>query len=402
MVSSCRTSVRQGEEAGRDHVPDQQGAWPNLHGLPRQLAREVLVRGPLQRRQLAARFHVSPATLTRTVSPLLASGVLVELDDPEPGGLGRPARLLDVPASTHTFVGIKLTDSSLHAVLTDLRANIRASQTRTLTTHAPDEVADAVASLVRELDTGQDPTAVGISFGGVTTDKRTVARAPFLQWHDVPLAQMVEERTGLPTVLENDLLALTRAEHWFGEGRLVQSFAILTIGIGIGYGLVVHDQVVNHRDMGVGLVAHHPLDPNGPVCPQGHHGCAKAMLTTTTVSSQVSLAHGRSIEYDEVLAMARAGDAAAADVLRSAGLALGRLVAVVANFAMPERIFLSGEGIELAVVAWESVRVGLERDRDPAASPVDVVVQPYDRDLWARGAAAIAIQHHVLGTSNGE
>lgn len=402
MVSSCRTSVRQGEEAGRDHVPDQQGAWPNLHGLPRQLAREVLVRGPLQRRQLAARFHVSPATLTRTVSPLLASGVLVELDDPEPGGRGRPARLLDVPASTHTFVGIKLADSSLHAVLTDLRANIRASQTRTLTTHAPDEVADAVASLVRELDTGQDPTAVGISFGGVTTDKRTVARAPFLQWHDVPLAQMVEERTGLPTVLENDLLALTRAEHWFGEGRLVQSFAILTIGIGIGYGLVVHDQVVNHRDMGVGLVAHHPLDPNGPVCPQGHHGCAKAMLTTTTVSSQVSLAHGRSIEYDEVLAMARAGDAAAADVLRSAGLALGRLVAVVANFAMPERIFLSGEGIELAVVAWESVRVGLERDRDPAASPVDVVVQPYDRDLWARGAAAIAIQHHVLGTSNGE
>jgi hypothetical protein len=46
--------------------------------------------------------------------------------------------------------------------------------------------------------------------------------------------------------------------------------------------------------------------------------------------------------------------------------------------------------------------VGLERDRDPAATPVDVVVQPYDRDQWARGAAAIAIQHHVLGTANGD
>lgn len=381
---------------------DQEGAWPTLHGLPRELAREVLVRGPLQRRQLAARFHVSPATLTRTVSPLLASGVLIELDDPEAKGLGRPARLLDVPARTHTFVGIKLTDSTLHAVLTDLRATIRTSQSRPLTARSPEAVADAIAALVLELDAGRDATAVGISFGGVTLDGRTVVRAPFLQWHDVALAEMVEERTGLPTVLENDLVALTRAEHWFGEGSLVQSFAILTIGIGVGYGLVVHDQVVNHRDMGVGLVGHHPLDPNGPVCPQGHHGCAKAMLTTTGISSQVSIAHGRGIEYDEVLALARTGDAIATEVLRSAGLALGRLVAAVANFAMPERIFLSGEGIELAVVAWDSVRVGLERDRDPAASPVDVVVQPYDSDQWARGAAAIAVQHHVLGTSNGE
>ena len=381
---------------------DQEGAWPTLHGLPRELAREVLVRGPMQRRQLAARFHVSPATLTRTVSPLLASGVLIELGDPEAGGLGRPARLLDVPASAHAFVGIKLTDSSVHGVLTDLRATIRTSRTRSLPTRAPDDVADAVASLVRDLDPGADPTAVGISVAGMTTDGRTVVRAPFLQWHDVALAEMVEERTGLPTVLENDLRALTRAEHWFGEGRLVQSFAILTIGTGIGYGLVVHDQVVNHRDQGVGLVGHHPLDPNGPTCPQGHHGCAKAVLTTAGISSQVSLAHGRSIEYDEVLALARTGDAVATDVVRSAGLGLGRLVAAVANFAMPERIFLSGEGIELAVIAWESVRVGLERDRDPAASQVDVVVQPYDSDLWARGAAAIAIQRHVLGAATGD
>ena len=233
----------------------------------------------------------------------------------------------------------------------------------------------------------------------MSRDGRTVARAPFLNWHDVPLARLVEEATGLPVILENDLVALAGAEHWFGEGRTVPNFAVLTIGIGVGYGLVVHDRVVTHRDVGIGLVGHYPLDPQGPRCPSGHHGCAEAMLTTTGISSQVSVAHRRPVGYDEALDLARGGDPVALEVVTAAGHALGRLIAAVANLAMPDRIFLSGEGIELARVAWSAVSEGLQRDRDPAASPVDVVVQPYDSDQWARGAAAIAIQHHVLGSA---
>lgn len=380
-------------------LEDRDRVWPALDGLARDLSLEVLIRGPLPRRELAARFGVSAATLTRTVAPLLESGVLIELEEPLAGGLGRPARLVDVPASTHRFVGVKLTGESVHGVLTDLRADILAARTLLLDTVEPSHVADRIGHLVRELDAGQDATAVGISFGGVSHDGRTVARAPFLDWHDVELARLVEESTGLPVVLENDLVALAGAEHWFGEGRTVHNFAVLTIGIGVGYGLVVHDRVVTHRDVGVGLVGHFPLDPQGPLCPSGHHGCAEAMLTTTGISSQVSVAHRRDVGYTEALDLARSGDPVARDVVTGAGRALGRLIAAVANLAMPDRIFLSGEGIELASVAWDSVREGLERDRDPAASPVDVVVQPYDSDQWARGAAAIAIQRHVLGSA---
>jgi predicted NBD/HSP70 family sugar kinase len=379
-------------------VEDRDQAWPALDGLARDLSLEVLIRGPLPRRELASKFGVSAATLTRTVAPLLESGVLVELEEPLAGGLGRPARLVDVPASTHRFVGIKLSEESAHAVLTDLRAGILASATRVLDSLEPARVADSIGRLVAELDAGGEATAVGISFGGVSHDGRTVARAPFLDWQDVSLARLVEETTRLPVVLSNDLVALAGAEHWFGEGRTVHNFAVLTIGIGVGYGLVVHDRVVTHRDVGVGLVGHYPLDPQGPLCPSGHHGCAEAMLTTTGISSQVSIAHRRTVGYSEALELARSGDPVARDVVTSAGLALGRLIAAVANLAMPDRIFLSGEGIELASVAWDSVREGLQRDRDPAASPVDVVVQPYDSDQWARGAAAIAIQDHVLGS----
>lgn len=381
-------------------LEERQQAWPTLDGLARDLSLEVLIRGPLPRRELAAKFGVSAATLTRTVAPLIERGVLIELEEPLAGGLGRPARLLDVPASTHRFVGLKLTGDCVHGVLTDLRAQIAGSRTVQLETLEPARVAEQVARLVEQLDTGRDATAVGISFGGVSHDGRTVARAPFLDWHQVPLAELVEQATGLPVILENDLVALAGAEHWFGEGRTVSSFAVLTIGIGVGYGLVVHDRVVTHRDVGVGLVGHYPLDPQGPRCPSGHHGCAEAMLTTTGISSQVSVAHRRPVGYDEALQLARQGDPVALQVVTAAGHALGRLIAAVANLAMPERIFLSGEGIELARLAWASVWAGVQRDRDPAASTVDVAVQPYDSDQWARGAAAIAIQHHVLGSAS--
>ena len=380
-------------------LEDRDQVWPALGGLARDLSLEVLIRGPLPRRELAAKFGVSAATLTRTVAPLLESGVLIELEEPLAGGPGRPARLVDVPASTHRFVGVKLTGECLHGVLTDLRADIVAARTVDLDDLEPSRVAAAIGRLVADLDAGQDATAVGISVGGVSRDGRTVARAPFLNWHDVPLARLVEEATGLPVILENDLVALAGAEHWFGEGRTVPNFAVLTIGIGVGYGLVVHDRVVTHRDVGIGLVGHYPLDAQGPRCPSGHHGCAEAMLTTTGISSQVSVAHRRPVGYDEALDLARGGDPVALEVVTAAGHALGRLIAAVANLAMPDRIFLSGEGIELARVAWAAVWEGLQRDRDPAASPVEVVVQPYDSDQWARGAAAIAIQHHVLGSA---
>src|SRR6476646_5233662 len=157
-------SVRGMEGAGVTQVEDRDRAWPALDGLARELSLEVLIRGPLPRRDLAAKFGVSAATLTRTVAPLIERGVLIELEEPLAGGMGRPARLLDVPASTHLFVGIKLTGESLHGVLTDLRADIVAARTVDLDDLDPPRVAAAIGRLVAELDTGSDATAVGISF----------------------------------------------------------------------------------------------------------------------------------------------------------------------------------------------------------------------------------------------
>jgi predicted NBD/HSP70 family sugar kinase len=366
------------------------------------VALEILVHGPLSRTELGRRLDLSPASLTRLAKPLLDSGLVVEAPTQYEARTGRPTRPLDVVATSHHFVGIKLTGDDALAVLTTLRAEVVATRRVALATTEPDAVVQVLADLVTDVaaDVAQ-VSALGVCLGGLTSDHRIVERAPFLGWTErVPLAALLEQATGLATVLDNDVLALTRAEHWFGAARGCNHFALITIGAGVGCGLVVHDAIVESADAGVGLIGHHPLDPLGPLCFVGHQGCGVAMLSIGSIESRISTALQRRVSYADCLELAIAGNAVASRVVTESGKALGRLIACVANFTMAHKIILSGEGIGLAVVARDALNAGVSLDRDPLAAPLDIEVQlQSDFSQWGRGAAATAIQSYVLGTS---
>ena len=255
-----------------------------------------------------------------------------------------------------------------------------------------------IAGLASELaGSGNLITPPGLGIGALVTDHSTVRSAPFLGWSDVPLGTLVETATGLPTVIENDVVAFTESEHWFGAGRGLSGFAVLTLGAGIGYGLVAHDEIVLDDDSGIGLVGHWPLDPFGPLCPAGHRGCARSVLTQAAVATAVSLALDRTVSYDEALDLADAGEPAARRVVDDAGRGLGRMIAAIANLTAPERIVLGGEGVRLVEVAGPAIQEGIAADRDPRARSIEIVTTPGDNSEWCRGAAVIAIQRFVLG-----
>jgi len=354
------------------------------------LARAVLIHGPISRSELTSRLGLSPPSLTRLAKPFLDRGLLVELDDRSDGSVGRPVRPLDVRPGLAHFAGVKVTGESLHVVATDVRAALLGYEERPLSTRDPDGVAAEIARAVREL--GVDRIAgVGVSLGGAVREGR-VEFAPFLGWTDVPFATLVEAELGVPASLENDLVALAEAELWFGLGRDIPGFVVITIGAGVGYALVVNGQVVHSREAGVGLGGHIPLSTTGPVCHLGHRGCAEAMLTSGSIASQVSAALQRSVDYTESLRLARAGDPAARAVVDASADALGRFIALAANLTMQHSVVLAGDGIDLYSVAEDRVAAAVAADRDPLADPVAIHVDPSGFFGWARGAAAVAIQ----------
>lgn len=372
--------------------------WAAGPSAARAVALEVLLHGPLSRSEIARRLNLSAGSLTRLSAPLIRSGLLVETGEYQDGRAGRPSRPLDIKPESRHFIGMKLMDAEVIGVVTDMRATVLRSASLTLPTREPAHVADAITSLAQELlRHAPDASALGVGLGGRVAHDGTVRSAPFLDWTDVPLREMVEHRIDLPTVVENDVIAFTEFEHWFGSGRGLERFAVVTLGAGIGYGLVEHHRIVSNDDSGIGLVGHWPLDPLGPLCPAGHRGCARSMLTQHAITSAVATALGRDVDYTDALELAAADDPVARRVVDDAGRGLGRLLAAIANLTMPQRIVLGGEGVQLVDAARDAILEGIALDRDPRASTLDLVTTPGDNLEWCRGAAVRAIQKYVLG-----
>ncbi|MCX5088054.1 ROK family transcriptional regulator [Streptomyces sp. NBC_00365] len=382
-------------------------SWLPLSPGERAVAIEVLVRGPLSRSEIARRLNLSAGSLTRLTKPLIESGLLIEAAESAEGEgtevrQGRPSRPLDVVAESRSFIGFKITEDMVYGVVTTLRSDIVARHDRPLATHDPAEVADLLAEMADGFARAfPGPAGIGIGVGGRVEKRSVVAESAFLGWTDVPLAELVELRTGLPVVVENDVAALAEAESWFGAGRGLDRFAVLTIGAGIGYGLVLGGSRVASAEDGRGAARRWLVNPYGPLTPEGERGSAISLLGIPSIRYQVRAATGEDLTYEEILARAAAGDPLPARVLDEAARALGTLVAQIANFAMPQKILLAGEGVGLLDVAGPVVEETILTHRHPQADPVNLETKVSDFHDWARGAAVLAIQVLVLGAGEG-
>lgn len=364
-----------------------------LTGSERALAREVLIHGPIARSALTSRLGLSPASLTRLAKPFLDRGLLVELDDSADGSVGRPVRPLDIAPDLGLFAGVKFTGDAIHSVITGARAEVIAQDSRPLASQDPTDAAKQTAGILREL-TNSPLVGAGVALGGSVTDGM-VEYAPFLGWEGVEFAPLLKAQLGVPVVVENDLIALAEAERWFGRGRGLPGFVVITIGAGVGYGLVANGEVVRTREAGLGLGGHIPLSEGGPVCVEGHRGCSQAMLTSGSISAQVSAALQRPVAYEEVLSLAAEGVPAAVAVVDAAAAALGRFIALAANLTFQPVIVLAGDGIGLVPLTEDLVRRAIAADRDPRSDPVVLSIDDSGFLAWARGAAAVAIQAAV-------
>jgi predicted NBD/HSP70 family sugar kinase len=360
----------------------------------RAAAREVVKNGPLSRSEVARRLDLSPASLTRLAKPLIDSGLLVEGEPQADPVHGRIARPIDV-ASNLRFIGVKVILDAVYAVVTTARAEIVSRATLPLTATDPDTVMNTIVALVSSLTDAKEAKGLGVALGGHSLDGQMVNVSRSLDWHGVPLGTTVAGATGFPTVVENDVLALTQSQHWFGMGRGHTDFALITVGVGVGCSLVIHDRVVRREDPNTPTAGHFVIDRTGPLCSDGHRGCAMAYLSSGSICQTVSIGLGRMVDYDEVLALATAGDPVASRVVTESATALGRLISSVSMLTGIQDVLLSGEGIGLATTAPDAVAAGIAVDRPTWARPIATRIEPMDFYEWARGGAVIAIQNYL-------
>ena len=357
--------------------------------------------GAMSRGDLGERLGLSPATTTRTVRPLIEAGLVEEQPPVEVGGPGRPTRLLAVAPNSATVAGIKLTADRLYAVLTDPLGEVLIDDSLPLIETDAESVTSLIASVVMRLAerSGRRPDAIGISLGAAVVGRRTVVVAAFLGWRDVPLAAMITEATGLPCAVANDVRAFAYAEAWFGAGRGKSPFALVTLGAGIGCGIVVGGEILSGAKGAAGSVGHLPVDPTGPSCEIGHPGCARALASTAGILRASAEHLGCAVEelsLERLLSPGMRRGSGVDDVLRRAALAAGRVVGTLIAYVDPELVVVSGEGIAVVEAYRETFEKEVDGLRHWAAAPVPVLLRPFEFDEWARGAAALALEQWTV------
>jgi predicted NBD/HSP70 family sugar kinase len=363
----------------------------------------VLTHGPMCRRDVAELTGLSQGAVTRLAKPMIEAGFLAETE-PIRDGPGRPMVPLTVLPRRQFAMGVKVMATEVVAVLIDLSATILASQR--IPVDATDSgavvaaVAEAAQGLPRRVRGSRSRlVGLGVGIGGhVDRDRGIVHFSPALQWPETDLSAKLRTTVGVPVVVENDANALAVYEQWFGAGRGVECFAVVTIGAGIGCGLVLEGDLFTGSTGAAGEFGHLVIDPEGPRCACGRSGCLEAMVGDDAILAAASRALGRPVESpDEVLRLAVAEDPPAREVFRAAGDALGRGLASLVSLINPELLILSGEGISRVTPMLDAMRASLAgQSFSSTAADCRLLIRPLPDETWAAGAAACMLRSGVL------
>lgn len=218
----------------------------------------------------------------------------------------------------------------------------------------------AIHELVSELREGVDVAGVGIGAAGFCDASRSsVVYAPNLAWRNAPLKQRIEELTGLPTVVENDANAAAWGEFRFGAARDVTDAVVVTLGTGIGGGIIINDQLIRGSGGFAGEIGHMQIKAGGRRCGCGLRGCWErygsgtavvheareiAMVAPVSAARILELAGGNPYEItgEMVTKAAQEGDQTAQDVLDTVAEWIGIGLADLAAILDPQAFVLAG------------------------------------------------------------
>ena len=318
--------------------------------------------GPASRADLARVLRVSPALMTQLTKDLLADGLIVELEH-SPSQGGRPARMLGLATSAGRAIGVKVVADHVAFVEVGLDGAVVRSASEPFDATAPTLLAD-LASLFEHFIAGGGSDAsrsasASACPGAVDRQGNGVVDSTQLGWNQVPLGETLRRALDLPVIVENNVNALAMAERLYGVGRRHDSFLVVTIGTGVGAGIVVDGVVLRgverrrRRDRAHARRRRRPaLHLRQHRMPRGDHRRGGAACDGPRPRRDRARCGNRRAAR----AAADAGTGARIAIFGEAGHLLGRTLAGIVQTVDPELVIVLGEG----TMAWPHWAFGFE------------------------------------------
>ncbi|MBZ4689528.1 MAG: hypothetical protein JG765_779 [Cereibacter sp.] len=381
-----------------------------LRPLRQQVFERVRAAGLIARVQVAKDLGVSPASVTTITSELIEAGLIEEVAATREGetGRGRPAVALGVRAAAHHVVGLKVSDRDISAVVVDFGGTIlaRHHEERRPVALSPAEVVSVIETLVDRVAAKAgmargDLSAVGVGLPGyIDTASGQVLWSSILAERAVPLAALATARLGLPVQIDNDANLCAMAELWFGAGRGLSDFAVVTIEHGLGLGMVLNHRIYRGA-RGIGMeLGHTKVQLDGALCRCGQRGCLEAYVADYALAREATTAlnwthkDGQSmiVLLESLYDHAKAGNQSARSIFRRAGRYLAVGLANVVNLFDPALIILAGARLRFDYLYAADTLAEMQALVLDTGRPLPAIeTHAWGEMLWAQGAAALAL-----------
>lgn len=337
---------------------------------------------------------MSGATVTAVTRDLLKAGLVHGAGMvPATGRRGRPQEMLSITSGAATVVGAKLVDTFVSGVVADLTGNVldtfRFDFDGTAANPA-ERLAESLGAAVESRRSSLIGIGLGVP-GTVVAGPAGLVTSPMLGWRDLDLVAELTKRIGVPVIASNDVNALATGQRLYGVGRGVDDYLTVTIGRGIGLGIVL-DGAVRRGRGGAGEFGHTRAVPDGPECPCGRRGCLEQVVAEPALVRRAVAEGllGQNGTIEELRARALEDDAALR-LFIDAGRLLGDAAADLVNLLAPSQLVIAGEGLPSWALYEQGFTPALESGVLDFHRGVPVVVDEWADDTWARGAAALVL-----------
>ena len=357
---------------------------------------------PISRAELARRSGLGRSTISQIVEQLIGEHWVRE---GAMGSLPRGRRPTMVGVNGDLVaIAVDVHPKQASVALVDLNGRLLSRWPVPITSDPAASIGLIIECMQRIRSSVLQKSVVGIGIslpGRVNPTTQRLIFAPNLKWPEFDIKKMVETKMGLPVMLENDATACLLAERTFARMDGVKDAVLVAVGEGVGTCVLANGQIFSGHNGMAGEFGHILIDPNGPRCACGQHGCWELFS-----SCRAALRYYREfkpkgpvVTFQELLNRAEDGDAAAAQALTKQAMWIGRGLRMIIASVSPSTILIAGD----VTAAWHRFGPVIEKEAtDLTLAGSAPLIRPTHEGEIARlrGAAALAFQRGALRTTS--
>jgi predicted NBD/HSP70 family sugar kinase len=366
--------------------------------------------GLISRVEIAELTGQSRAAVTNITARLINEKMIIEKETEASSSRGRRRVLLGLNPAAAYVVGVKLSAFQVSFAVTDMQADVLSSLI--VPVRIGKRSVEFVANLIEEgirhcvaeaRLSMRKISGIGIGIPGfVDSEMGITFWSPLYKRGNTTLRELIQDRFKIKTLIENDANTVTLAQQWFGEGRGVDNFLVITVEHGVGMGIVVNGQI--YRGLkGIGAeFGHLVIRPGGAPCRCGKHGCIEAYVADYRIlqSALEACKEGKwhcdtlsSLTIEEITDIARRGEPTLRNIFKKGGEILGLGISGLAQIFNPEKIIIAGEGVRAGDLLFKPMKKMIKMHTSPEMfETLQIVIQKWQDTDWAHGAASLVLQ----------